>query len=45
MTDYDEEPPEKPVWVELWDPRLTRYAIWFATAAFSMWIIIQMLTP
>lgn len=45
MTDYDEDSPEDPLWIDLWDPRLTRYAIWWVTAAIIMWILIQMLTP
>lgn len=46
MTDYDQDPPEKPVvWIDLWDQRLTRYTFMWALMAIGMWILIQLLTP
>jgi len=45
MTDYDQDPPEDPAWVDLWSPHLTTFAVWISVIAVGAWVLIQALTP
>lgn len=45
MADHDEDPPRDPVWIDLWDSGLNKYAVAWIVAAIGMWILIQLLTP